>query len=231
MGIELHTKFRLLHAALCFLSIVILLVLGVTNLSRDQPPPWIFLAPLIILCLAFILSTVFCIVRVVIRVNFPVVGFAAHGLASVLYAAAATILLYAFIFLPKSPLFTTKEKLHPAGTCANFNLESASCTENWDSCQKHITYCHDRMEALTRGGINPDITPKSMVIVDISLAYICMLTAFIGAYFAYEDYQDSEYEEESMDGEGAAGGSGGTRQCYTLGRANLEHSPKPSQMV
>jgi hypothetical protein len=47
------------------------------------------------------------------------------------------------------------------------------------------------MEALTRGGINPDITPKSMVIVDISLAYICMLTAFIGAYFAYEDYQDS----------------------------------------
>ncbi len=207
MGIELHTKFRLLHAALCFLSIVILLVLGVTNLSRDQPPPWIFLAPLIILCLAFILSTVFCIVRVVIRVNFPVVGFAAHGLASVLYAAAATILLYAFIFLPKSPLFTTKgkprliflvslllkhlEKLHPAGTCANFNLESASCTENWDSCQKHITYCHNRMEALTRGGINPDITPKSMVIVDISLAYICMLTAFIGAYFAYEDYQDS----------------------------------------
>ena len=106
MGIELHTKFRLLHAALCFLSIVILVVLGVTNLSRDQPPPWIFLAPLILLCLAFILSSVFCIVRVVIRVNFPVVGFAAHGLASVLYAAAATILLYAFIFLPKSPLST-----------------------------------------------------------------------------------------------------------------------------
>jgi hypothetical protein len=42
---------------------------------------------------------------------------------------------------------------------------------------------------------------------------------------------DLEYEEESMDGEGAAGGSAGTRQCYTLGRANLEHSPKPSQMV
>ena len=40
---------------------------------------------------------------------------------------------------------------------------------------------------------------------------------------------DLEYEEESMDGEGAAGGS--ARQCYTLGRANLEHSPKPSQMV
>jgi len=42
---------------------------------------------------------------------------------------------------------------------------------------------------------------------------------------------DLEYEEESMDGEGAAGGSGGTRQCYTLGRANLEHSPKPSQII
>ena len=137
--------------------------------------------------------------------------------------------------------------MHPAGTCAQFNLESASCTEDWESCQKHIQYCHERMEALTKGGINPDITPKSMVIVDISLAYICMLTAFIGAYFAYEDYQDSglksrmrirsivdlEYEEDSVDDGGAptGGNNGGPRQCYTLGRANLEHSPKPSQMV
>ena len=76
----------------------------------------------------------------------------------------------------------------------------------------------------------------------------CNLALF-GSYFAYEDYQDSEYDEgdaESSDGRyiagnGGVGGKGGSAsEHYGLnGRhvvktpvhSQLDHQPKPSQMV
>ena len=74
--------------------------------------------------------------------------------------------------------------------------------------------------------------------------------ALFGSYFAYEDYQDSEYDEgdaESSDGRYIAGnggvgggGKGSASEHYGLnGRhvvktpvhSQLDHQPKPSQMV
>ena len=103
-----------------------------------------------------------------------------------------------------------------------------------------------------RGGVlEPDLSPKSMIIVDIVISFVCMMIALIGSYFAYEDYQDSEYEDEDeMDqsaSQGAIGpGPGGppgdhnSRRTYTIGRnyathdqnqRHFDHQPKPSQMV
>ena len=93
MGIELHTKFRIVHATLSLLCIIILGVLGArfgqkqkilifnenselesepsqkgtNNLPEDKSLPWSFIAPLTLLIVGFLISLAFCIVRLVIR--------------------------------------------------------------------------------------------------------------------------------------------------------------------
>lgn len=240
MGIELHTKFRILHAALSLLAIIILGVLGSNNLPEGQSLPWNFITPLTLLILGFLLSLAFCIVRIVIRVNFPVVGFAAHGISALLYFVAAVILVYCVTADESSQLFVAKARIHQAGTCDNFSMNNKICVEKWKSCADFIEYCKDRNERISRGGVlEPDLSPKSMIIVDIVIAFVCMMIALIGSYFAYEDYQDSEYEDEDdIDPQQPDS----NRRTYTIGRANysvdnnshpagFDHQPKPSQMV
>ena len=98
-----------------------------------------------------------------------------------------------------------------------------------------------------RGGVlEPDLSPKSMIIVDIVISFVCMMIALIGSYFAYEDYQDSEYEDEDELDQSASQGPVGlvgpdqnNRRTYTIGRnyaahdqnRQFDHQPKPSQMV
>lgn len=101
-----------------------------------------------------------------------------------------------------------------------------------------------------RGGVlEPDLSPKSMIIVDIVISFVCMMIALIGSYFAYEDYQDSEYEDEDDIDQSASQGPVGpvglvgpdqnNRRTYTIGRnyaahdqnRQFDHQPKPSQMV
>ena len=42
-------------------------------------------------------------------------------------------------------------------------------------------------------------SPKSMVIVDVVVSFGCVFMALFGSYFAYEDYQESEYDEGDAD--------------------------------
>ena len=255
MGIELHTKFRILHAALSLLAIIILGVLGSNNLPEGQSLPWNFITPLTLLILGFLLSLAFCIVRIVIRVNFPVVGFAAHGISGLFYFAAAVILVYCVTADESSQLFVAKAREHQAGTCENFSFSHEICKANWKTCDEFVKYCKDRNDRIMRGGVlEPDLSPKSMIIVDIVIAFVCMMIALIGSYFAYEDYQDSEYEDEDEHLEPhpnpngpthAHAADGANRRTYTIGRnytvdsngagvrgaAGFDHQPKPSQMV
>ena len=149
MGIELHTKFRIVHATLSLLCIIILGVLGArfgqkqkilifnenselesepsqkgtNNLPEDKSLPWSFIAPLTLLIVGFLISLAFCIVRLVIRwvdspglkfnscrVNFPVVGFAAHALAAICYFTASVILIYSLTVDEENPLFQPKDR-------------------------------------------------------------------------------------------------------------------------
>jgi len=240
MGIELHTKFRILHAALSLLAIIILGVLGSNNLPEGQSLPWNFITPLTLLILGFLLSLAFCIVRIVIRVNFPVVGFAAHGISALLYFAAGVILVYCVTADETSEMFIAKARTHRAGTCENFSFNNQICVENWDSCTEFAAYCNDRNQRKQNGSVlEPDLSPKSMIIVDIVIAFVCMMIALIGSYFAYEDYQDSEYEDEDEVDNHAP--TDQNRRTYTIGRnytvdnnghpAGFDQQPKPSQMV
>jgi len=95
--------------------------------------PWNFITPLTLLIIGFLISLAFCIVRIVIRngyldicvlliysqiysqipglrVNFPVVGFAAHAVAAICYFAAAVILIYALTADEDNPLFVAKDR-------------------------------------------------------------------------------------------------------------------------
>ena len=38
-----------------------------------------------------------------------------------------------------------------------------------------------------------------MVIVDVVVSFGCVFMALFGSYFAYEDYQESEYDEGDVD--------------------------------
>jgi hypothetical protein len=167
-------------------------------------------------------------------VNFPVVGFAAHGISAFMYFSAGAILIYCISTDDTDPLFIVKEKMHLAGSCSTFRIDHDVCKENWQSCADFISYCKSRNDRSQDGGLlEPDLSPKSMIIVDIVISFVCMLIAFIGSYFAYEDYQDSEYEdEEELDTPPG--------QTYTIGRngncnshpsSSFDQQPKPSQMV
>ena len=45
-----------------------------------------------------------------LRVNFPVVGFAAHALAAICYFAASVILIYSLTVDEENPLFQPKDR-------------------------------------------------------------------------------------------------------------------------
>ena len=113
---------------------------GTNTLPEDESLPWSFIAPLSLLIIGFLISLAFCIVRIVIRnrsnpvydfiktrsnqvttrskpdynqtkrVNFPVVGFAAHAVAAICYFAASVILIYALTADDDNPLFVPKDR-------------------------------------------------------------------------------------------------------------------------
>lgn len=194
--------------------------------------------------------------RIVIRVNFPVVGFAAHALAAICYFAASVILIYSLTVDEENPLFQPKDRYHPSGTCDSFDVMSPHCKDNMDSCREFFEYCTRKSQAEKDGrSLEPDLSPKSMVIVDVVVSFGCVFMALFGSYFAYEDYQESEYDEGDADSAvssdprryvpGAHEANSNGKMSSTLNghysghngqrmiKTGLDHQqkPKPSQMV
>jgi len=116
-------------------------------------------------------------------------------------------------------------RYHPAGTCEQFNIMSEFCKTEVQSCKDYITkYCIEKMQAESEGrSLEPDLSPKSMIIVDIVVSFGCVFMALFGSYFAYEDYQDSEYDDGDADtASGSDGryiaGANGAMMNGTIGR-------------
>ena len=74
-----------------------------------------------------------------------------------------------------------KKRYHPAGSCDNFNMMSDYCREQLQSCEDYlIKYCKEKLQAENEGrSLEPDLSPKSMIIVDIVLSFGCV---FMGEY-------------------------------------------------
>ena len=56
--------------------------------------------------------------------------------------------------------------------------------------------CHNQKR---QNKADTKFSPKSMVIVDVVVSFGCVFMALFGSYFAYEDYQESEYDEGDVD--------------------------------
>ena len=77
---------------------------------------------------------------------------------------------------PKYGVVKRKNRYHPAGSCDNFNMMSDYCREQLQSCEDYlIKYCKEKLQAEKEGrSLEPDLSPKSMIIVDIVLSFGCV---------------------------------------------------------